>query len=162
MHPRALALIQSLALRPHVEGGYHSDIFHSSRRVTALDTPGERDALSAVYFLLTAADHSRWHRLGSDEVWIHLEGDPLLLHSFSAETHEHIEVRLGPFPADAQPVQTVPAGLWQAAEPLGEFTLVSAVVGPGFAYSDCRFLSDEPDSERLLRAHLPALAHMIL
>ena len=161
MHPRARALIRSLALRPLVpEGGYHADIFHSPRRVTALDTPGERDALSAIYFLLTAADHSRWHRLRSDEVWSHLEGDPLLLHSFRAETYEHIAVRLGSLQADAQPVHTIPAGLWQAAEPLGDYALVSAVVGPGFDPADCTFLSDDPECERLLRAHLPGLAHL--
>ena len=162
MHPRALALIQSLALRPLPEGGYHGDIFHSPRRVTALDTPGERDALSAIYFLLTAADHSRWHRLRSDEVWNHIEGDPLLLHSFSAETHEHIAVRLGSFEADAQPVHTIAAGLWQAAEPLGEYALVSTCVGPGFEFSDFTMLSEDPESERLFRAHLAALAHLIL
>ncbi len=162
MHPRAQALIRSLALHPLVpEGGYFADSFHSPRRVSAPDGPGERDALSAIYFLLTAADHSRWHRLRSDEVWSHLEGDPLLLHSFQAETHEHIAVRLGPLQADGQLVHTIPAGLWQAAEPLGGYALVSAVAGPGYEATDCTFLSDEPESERLLRAHLPALAHLI-
>jgi predicted cupin superfamily sugar epimerase len=162
MHPRAEALIRSLGLRPLVpEGGYFADVFHSPRRVTALDRPGERDALSAIYFLLTAADHSRWHRLRSDEVWCHLEGDPLLLHSFRAETHEHSAVRLGPLRADARPVHTIPAGLWQAAEPLGDYALVSTVCAPGFEMTDCTFLADDPENHRLLRAHLPALVHLI-
>ena len=161
MHPRAQSLIQALALQPHPEGGYYREVFCSPHRVGAPDTPGQRPALTAIYFLLTAADHSRWHRLRFDEVWSHLEGEPLRLHSFRADTREHVQVRLGPLAGDAQPVHTVPAGLWQAAEPLGQFCLVSAIVGPGFEFADLTFLTEEPESERILRAELPGLVHLI-
>lgn len=161
MHPRAQSLIRALALEPHPEGGYYREIFCSPQRVTVPYIAGERPALTAIYFLLTAADHSRWHRLRFDEVWSHLEGAPLFLHSFHGETHEHVQFRLGPLEADARPLHTVPAGLWQAAQPLGEYCLVSAIVGPGFEFADLTFLSDEPESERVLRAELPDLAHLI-
>ena len=161
MHPRAQSLIQALALQPHPEGGYYREVFCSPHRVAALDTPGPRPALTAIYFLLTAADHSRWHRLRFDECWSHLEGGPLMLHSFRADTREHVEMRLGPLEAEAQPLHTVPAGLWQAAQPLGEYCLVSAIVGPGFEFADLTFLSDDPESERILRADLEHLVHLI-
>ena len=47
------------------------------------------------YFLLPAGKHSRWHRVWSDEVWSHLEGDPLLLYCFDAEKQEVYRIRLG-------------------------------------------------------------------
>ena len=161
MHPRALSLIQALALQPHPEGGYYREVFCSPHRVGTLAAPGQRPALTAIYFLLTAADHSRWHRLRFDECWSHLEGDPVMLHSFRADTHEHVQMRLGSLQAEAQPLHTVPAGLWQAAQPLGQYALVSAIVGPGFEFADLTFLSDEPESERILRTELPGLVHLI-
>ena len=161
MHPRAQSLIRALALEPHPEGGYYREVFCSPQRITAPYITGDRPGLTAIYFLLTAADHSRWHRLRFDECWSHLEGEPLMLHSFHADTHEHVEMRLGPLEAGAQPLHTVPAGLWQAAQPLGQYSLVSAIVGPGFEFADLTFLSDELESERILRANLPGLVHLV-
>jgi len=161
MHPRAQSLIQALALEPHPEGGYYRETFCSPQRVTAPYITGDRPGLTAIYFLLTAADHSRWHRLRFDEAWSHLEGDPVLLHSFRGDTREHVEMRLGPKDGHTEPLHTVPAGLWQAAQPLGQYALVSAIVGPGFEFADLTFLSDELESERILRAVLPDLAHLI-
>jgi len=161
MHPRAESLIQALALEPHPEGGYYRETFCSPQRITAPQVDGDRPGLTAIYFLLTAADHSRWHRLRFDEAWSHLEGDPVLLHSFNGDTREHLEMRLGQLDEQTQPLHTVSAGLWQAAQPLGEYALVSAIVGPGFEFADLTFLSDAPESERILRAALPGLAHLI-
>jgi predicted cupin superfamily sugar epimerase len=41
-------------------------------------------------------------------------------------------------------VFTIPAGAWQAARPLGDYTLVGCTVGPGFDFADFRLLADDP------------------
>jgi predicted cupin superfamily sugar epimerase len=60
---------------------------------------------------------------------------------------------LGPCNGSAATVRWVPAGYWQAARSLGDYTLVGCTVGPGFEYSDFELLADRPDlAERLSRA----------
>nr|WP_309717851.1 cupin domain-containing protein [Armatimonas sp.] len=45
---------------------------------------------------------------------------------------------LGPvvLSGEQAPVHTIPAGAWQAARSLGEYTLVGCTVGPGFDFAD--------------------------
>ena len=90
------------------------------------DDRDARSALTAIYFLLADGQTSAWHRVKSDEIWIHLEGAPLTLH-VGDETHV----------LDASSrIAVVPAHAWQAAETSGAYTLVSCVVGPGFEFED--------------------------
>ena len=49
---------------------------------------------------------------------------------------------LGPPGPDAAPTHAVPAGVWQAARPLGTYCLVGCTVGPGFEFEDFRFVAD--------------------
>ncbi len=42
--------------------------------------------------------------------------------------------------ADAT-VAVIPAGVWQAARTLGEYSLVGCTVGPGFEFDDFRFVA---------------------
>lgn len=53
--------------------------------------------------------------------------------------------------ADTVPVAVVPAGCWQAARPLGAYTLVGCSVGPGFDFADFELLTPGPERERLRR-----------
>ncbi|HEX4982966.1 MAG TPA: cupin domain-containing protein [Ilumatobacteraceae bacterium] len=43
----------------------------------------------------------------------------------------------------ARPQVVVPAGAWQSATPLGEWTLVSCVVAPGFEFDGFEVAPDE-------------------
>ena len=79
MHPRAAQLIADLALKPHPEGGYYREIYRSVSLVAVPARGVERASLTSIYFLLPAGERSRWHRVDSDEVWHHYEGDPLEL-----------------------------------------------------------------------------------
>ena len=63
MHPRAQSLIADLNLQPHPEGGYYREIFRSASRVQPADRRTERSALTAIYFLLVAGQHSGWHQV---------------------------------------------------------------------------------------------------
>lgn len=159
MHTRAAELIRTLALRPHPEGGHYGEVFRSARRVRALDRDAERTALTTIHFLLTAGEHSRWHRVRSDEAWHWTEGDPLeLLRLDDAGLRS---VRLGPTAKDTRPAVVVGADCWQAARTLGEYSLVGCSVAPGFEFEDFSLMADVPDAAAMLRAQHPELAALL-
>lgn len=150
MHPTAAALIRSLELSPHPEGGYFRRVYTSARQV---DDHGRlRPALTAIRFLLGAGECSAWHRVDADESWHWQQGDALEL-----LVYDEICGQLQRVILDAaergQPMHVVPAGHWQAARPLGEFTLVGCTVAPGFVWEGFALL----DAASPLAAHLATL-----
>jgi predicted cupin superfamily sugar epimerase len=122
-------VIAALGLQPHPEGGWYRESFRDQR----CDGDG-RARSTAIYYLLRAGERSVWHRVDAAELWHFHAGDPLLLklrHDDEVET----EVVLGADLLDGQrPQGVVPAGVWQAAEPLGAWTLVGCTVAPGFMF----------------------------
>ena len=163
MHPRAAALISTLGLKPHPEGGFYREIFRSAEQVTPADGRGQRAALTTIYFLLPAGTASRWHRVMSDEVWHLYEGGPLELLELDAHGESPTQHVLAAFTEmlDAAPVRTVPAHHWQAARPLGDYALVGCTVGPGFDFADFSMLADDHAAAARLRARWPALASLL-
>jgi uncharacterized protein len=141
MHYRARDLISELRLQPHPEGGYFREIFRSSHKVQPLDERSARSALTTIYYLLIKGQHSRWHRSASDEVWHICEGDPLEVYWIDGRDVVHEEL-LATRTSNAQPVCVVPARCWQAARPLGEYSLVGCTVGPGFDFQDLEMISE--------------------
>jgi predicted cupin superfamily sugar epimerase len=121
-------LIQTLGLERHPEGGWYRETL----RVAAPD--GGRALKTAIYFLLAAGERSHWHRVDAVETWFFHAGDPLALSIHDAGcTVTHA---LGPdIAAGQQPQLTVPVNAWQAAAPMGAWTLVSCTVAPGFEFS---------------------------
>lgn len=115
----ASEIVALLGLAPHPEGGWYRQTFRD-------------ETSTAIYFLLEAGQESRWHRVhGSVEIWHFHAGAPLLL-SMGAET-----VTLGPdLAAGEQPQGIVPAGEWQKARSLGDWTLVSCTVAPAFVFAN--------------------------
>jgi predicted cupin superfamily sugar epimerase len=82
----------------------------------------------------------------SFEIWSHLEGDALELLCFDASNSQASTLALGRFSANgAAPIHVVPAGVWQAARPLGEYALLGCHVGPGFDFSDFRMAKDDAE-----------------
>ncbi|MCJ0763690.1 cupin domain-containing protein [Variovorax terrae] len=167
MSTRPHELKAALQLQPHPEGGWYREVFRSPAQVQTADGRGQRSALTAIYFLLEAGQHSRWHRVLSDEVWVHLEGDVLDLWTWDAIKNIATCHLLGPVETHAgvQPQHVVGAGLWQAARPRtggpGGYTLAACMVGPGFDFADFSMMSpDGPDARQLHRDH-PALAVFI-
>jgi predicted cupin superfamily sugar epimerase len=122
-------IILLLDLAPHPEGGYYRETFRDP------STDMNRDHSTAIYYLLRAGERSHWHRVDAAEVWHWYAGDALQLElsdgAGPAETHT-----LGPdLDAGERPQFVVPAGVWQAAESIGEWTLVGCTVAPGFRFS---------------------------
>jgi predicted cupin superfamily sugar epimerase len=104
---------------------------------------------------------SRWHRVLSDEAWVWVDGEPLELCQADASLAQIEACTVGPHRDGVAPVHVVPAGAWQAARPLGAFTLVNCLVGPGFDFADFAMLRDQPeDAARLRRAH-PQFAALV-
>lgn len=126
MIERARALVDSLQLEPHPEGGWYRQVYKSDEHVTRHRDGAERTALTTIYFLLVDGTESVWHRVQSDEVWHFYEGDALEL-----RTPDRV-VRLD----EDNRVHVIRAGEWQAARPLGAYVLVGFTVGPGFEFED--------------------------
>src|SRR3954467_1919541 len=122
---QAQALIRTLGLTRHPEGGYYRETFRASALPFDLPGRGARSASTAIYFLLEDGDFSAFHRVRSDEVWHFYAGAPLELHTLGAE-QAHERVVLG---ADIErgerPQHVVLAGVYQAAR------LAAPVFAPG-------------------------------
>jgi len=122
-------VIRLLDLAPHPEGGHYRETFRDAN----CDADG-RARSTAIYFLLAAGESSHWHRVDAVETWFWHAGGPLTLR-ISDDGVETRDARLGPdIAAGEAPQVTIPQGSWQAAEPLGAWTLVSCTVAPGFVF----------------------------
>jgi predicted cupin superfamily sugar epimerase len=137
-------LAERLDLRPHPEGGWFRETYRSAHTFAPPGYDGPRSAATAIYFLLHPGERSRWHVVGSDELWFWHGGGPLTLTLGGAgpAPGDPQQIALGPDVAGGhRPQALVPAGVWQAAEPAGaEPVLVSCVVAPGFEYADFRMI----------------------
>jgi predicted cupin superfamily sugar epimerase len=161
MHPRAAELIQRLDLKPHPEGGHFREVFRSADGVNPADGRGGRPALTTIYFLLAEGDRSRWHRVRSDEIWHYYEGGPIELAWIDRDLERCEQMRLGPVDAGSEPVAVIPAGCWQAARPLGAYTLVGCSVAPGFEFADFHLLANCPAEAAEILRRFPAAAPLI-
>jgi predicted cupin superfamily sugar epimerase len=129
--PSAAEIIRTLDLKPHPEGGQFRETFRDSRA----DATG-RAASTAIYFLLARGERSHWHRVDAVEVWHYYAGAPLVLEMAADANGPVRRMKLGPDIAMGErPQGVVPAGSWQAAESLGDWTLVGCTVAPGFEFS---------------------------
>ena len=128
--PTAAEIIATLSLEPHPEGGWFRQTFRDTG-------PDERGHSTAIYFLLEAGKPSHWHKVhGSSEVWLYHAGAPIRLklsEDGKTETHHLLGLDLA---AGERPQLIVPPGWWQAAETLGDWTLVSCTVAPGFLFDN--------------------------
>ncbi len=129
MHPlTASDIIRLLDLAPHPEGGHYRETFRDSRTID-----GKRAASTAIYFLLARGERSHWHKVDAVETWHWHAGAALKLEI--AANGARSEVVLGPdLAAGERPQGVVPADAWQAAQSLGDWTLVGCTVAPGFQF----------------------------
>ena len=132
--PTAPYLIEKYELQRHPEGGWYREIYRSNLQLgQPAGYPGERTALTAIYFLLEGGDFSAFHRVRGEEAWLHLAGAPLELILLDREPERHLLTGVN---GGGEPLVVVPPGVLQAARSLGDFTLVSCLVAPGFDFAD--------------------------
>src|SRR5689334_16558 len=120
------ALAETLDLQPHPEGGWFRETYRSRTEIKPEGYEGPRATATAIYFLLQPGESSAWHVVKSDELWMLHSG--VLELRFGGSGPEPVEpgevVRVD----RGNPQALVPAGVWQAARPVGgEPVLVSCV-----------------------------------
>lgn len=126
--PTAADVVRLLELNPHPEGGHYRETFRDQHTIDG------RAVSTAIYYLLARGECSHWHSIDAVEIWHYYAGAPLALSI--AEAGAARMVRLGSnLAAGERPQATVPAGAWQAAESLGDWTLVGCTVAPGFEFA---------------------------
>lgn len=140
------ALIESLGLISHPEGGYYKECYASKDATVGLPSRfgSERGAmpfLTSIYYLLAGDDFSAFHRIKSDELWYYHAGTGMKVWEIGADGNL-LEHRLGP---GAEYFCAVGAGSWFSAEPFilgpaaaanAPWALVGCAVSPGFDFRD--------------------------
>jgi uncharacterized protein len=155
----ARELIQTLSLRPHPEGGWYREIYRSRMRVAG--PHGDRSALTTIYYLLERDQVSRWHVVAADEIWHFYHGAPLEAFAYDPDSRVVTRQVLDHPTAGREPVAIIPAGVWQAARSLGDYTLVGCSVAPGFEFTDFRLVADVPRHAEHFGAHLTTLRELL-
>jgi len=150
-------LVAELGMAPHPEGGFYKETWRGALTLGGLPHGAPRAAHTAIYFLLPAGTFSALHRVKSDEVWHHYDGDPVDLHLIDERGAHTVEVLGRDLARGERPQRVVPAGVWQAAVPRGSrFALCGCTVAPGFDFADFEM---PPRGELLAR--FPAQAEIV-
>jgi len=153
-------IIRAYGLTPHPEGGWYREFHRSGCVLEGLPGyPGPRPACTALWLCLRRGESSAFHRLRSEEAWIHLSGGPVelfLLSPGGSEARTIASVEDG-----GPPATVIPAGTFQAARPAGGYCLVSCLVAPGFDFGDFELaarddlLAAHPADAEIIRAFAP-------
>lgn len=161
MNARVEELIESLELAPHPEGGYFREVYRSKQTLLSPVHGEDRSAVTDIYFLLAAGQVSRLHKVLHDEIWHLYEGAPLELIEIDPETRaiETTVLDAGAVPPSYR--HCVNGGIWQAARPLGEYSLAGCTVAPGFDFADFTFLTPGSELHAVLLEDHPDLAPLL-
>lgn len=134
---RAQTFIQHLELIPHPEGGFYKETYRADLESDFEGFEGKRNVCTAIYFLLENDNKSHFHKIKSDELWFHHEGDALEIFVLSESGLQII--RIGKSIENGEVMQAViPANVWFASKVKDNigFALVSCTVSPGFDFVD--------------------------
>ena len=147
---RAQQLIDTLGLQPHPERGFYAETYRASAVVRVANREVDRQASTAIYFLITADEPATFpHRLQSDEVFHLYEGGPLDVLRLAPDGSWDV-ARLGlDVAAGERPQIVIPAGTWFGTELAGSAShcLIGCTVAPGFEFGDFE-LADDADLAR--------------
>ncbi|MFA7274118.1 MAG: cupin domain-containing protein [Crocinitomicaceae bacterium] len=136
---KAQEYIEQLNLLPHPEGGYYKETYRSSAEID------NRNLMTAIYFLITSDNISRFHRIKSDEIWYFHDGSPLSVHTLSKEKGHQIQkvglnLERGEAPQLLVPANTI---FGSSLDEPNAFSLVSCTVAPGFDFADFELFETE-------------------
>jgi uncharacterized protein len=124
----AASIIAALNLSPHPEGGWYRETWRGP------PGPDGRAVGTAIFYLLAAGERSHWHRVDANEHWIFNAGAPLLLSLSDGHGMRAVQLGADVLAGDAPHARVVP-GEWQAAQSLGDWTLCTCTVSPGFDFA---------------------------
>src|SRR5690606_1623631 len=127
-----------LQLESHVEGGSFREIYRSplvlpQESLTA-EHNDDRNASTAIYFLLEYGQFSALHKIASDEVWHCYDGTTLCIYEIveNGTLKKHL---LGKnIDKGESPVVIIKANSWfgSRVEEIGGYALCGCTVAPGF------------------------------
>ena len=157
--PQPDGRLEPVDLTEHPEGGRFSEMFRSAAVVTTGEGK-ERSALTHIYFSLNRGEVSRFHRVTSDEVWNLYRGEGVRLYTWDSDTESLCCIELSAHSGCF--CHVVPAGYWQAAEPIGDSVLVGCSVGPGFEFQDFEMIAPDSETAKSVHSTNPTLARFIL
>jgi uncharacterized protein len=141
----AETIIQKLDLQPHPEGGWYRETYRCDEGVAADAISGRYGAdkthSTAIYFLITADNCSRMHRLQSDEIFHFYCGDPVKILRLYPDGQGDRQILGADLAAGQHPQCVVPRNVWQGLSVLpGEgWTLLGTTVSPGFDFADIEY-----------------------
>lgn len=139
--------MKPLDLIEHPEGGRFREVYRSASSVS--HSSGEsRSALTHIYFSLNAGEKSRFHKVASDEVWNLYTGTGLRLYVWDGTDTPPAMITLSA--KENRFCHVIPAGQWQAAEPIDGVVLVGCSVAPGFEFADFTLIDPESEEGRQL------------
>jgi uncharacterized protein len=151
--------MKPIDLIEHPEGGRFREVFRSTYTVSRHDGT-TRSALTHIYFSLKPGEVSRFHKVASDEVWNLYQGTGINLFTWDGTTTPPECVTLSAI--DNCFCHVVPAGTWQAAEPISEAVLVGCSVAPGFEFSDFKLMDQNSAEAKILVSAAPEMARYIV
>jgi predicted cupin superfamily sugar epimerase len=142
----------------HPEGGRFREVFRSSQMVSNHHNI-TRSALTHIYFSLNPGEVSRFHKVASDEVWNLYQGTGIKLYTWDGTDRLPQCVTLSA--NENCFCHVVPAGIWQAAEPLSETVLLGCSVAPGFEFSDFELIDQNSAESKMLASLAPEMTRFI-
>jgi predicted cupin superfamily sugar epimerase len=151
--------MKPIDLLEHPEGGRFREVFRSAKTVTT-HSGTTRSALTHIYFSLNPGEVSRFHRVASDEIWNLYQGQGIYLYSWDGTNTPPGRITLS---ADTNCFcHVIPAGTWQAAEPLSDTVLVGCSVAPGFEFTDFRLMGQDSEDGKRLISVSPEMGRFII
>lgn len=136
MEKDATYFIDKLRLTGHPEGGFFAETYRGEQQIVNSEG-NKRNISTAIYFLLSDTQKSHFHRIKSDEIWFHHQGETLKISVIKEGKLEVIY--LGADLENGEVLQaTIPANCWFASQLKNQkgFALVSCTVAPGFDFTD--------------------------
>ncbi|PSR05791.1 MAG: hypothetical protein BRD49_03875 [Bacteroidetes bacterium SW_10_40_5] len=134
--------IDVLGLEKHIEGGYFRETYRSEEMIPGEYLPqrleGERHIATSIYFLIYDNVFSAFHKLKGDELWHHVDGEPVHLYFLMPNGELKIK-KLGKEPEKGYyPQLFVERNIWFAGRVRDSngFSLVTCTTSPGFDYRD--------------------------
>lgn len=134
----ARTIIRELGLEPHLEGGWYRETFRSEAVLPGGGADSSRNLSTAIYFLLTAGNASRMHRIAHEELFHFYLGDPVEMLQLRPGGRSARLILGTDLLAGQRPQAVVPAGVWQGSALVegGNWALLGTTVAPGFDFED--------------------------
>lgn len=166
---RAICELLDLVPLPQ-EGGFYRETYRSATLLAEEALPddyiGDRNASTAIYFLITPQECSALHILPTDEVFHFYLGDPVEMLRLYPDGAADVQLLGTDLAKGERPQVVVPGGVWQGCQLQagGELALLGCTVAPGFDFRDFHvatpvevhdLMDAYPDHERLIRQLAP-------